>query len=192
MEEITRLRYSVVTRIAIAGQNPDAILFDPYSKKVFVYNGRSNDATVIDAVADKVVATIPLAGKPEFSATDGKGKIFVNIEDVSKLCQINATTLKVENVWSLTPGEEPTDLTYNAKTKRLFSACRNDMMIVVDAEAGKIVTTVPTGKGVDGVTFDTKLGLVYIANGESTMTVIKEASKDVFKVLETFPTQSSA
>ena len=182
----------VISRITVTGLNPDAILFDPFSKKVFVYNGRSNDATVIDALTDKVVATIPLEGKPEFSATDGKGKVFVNIEDVSKLCQINATTLKVEKVWPLAPGEEPTGLAFDAKTKRLFSACGNEMMIVIDAETGNIVAKVPTGKGVDGTTFDPELGFIYVANGEGTMTVIKEVNKDEFKVIETFPTQSSA
>ena len=123
----------VLAHITVTGQNPDAILYDSFSKKVFTFNGRSSNSTVIDASTLKVIATIPLAGKPEFSVSDGKGKVFVNIEDKSMLCQINSETLKVENVWPLAPGEEPSGLAFDIENHRLFSVCGNKLMVMVDA-----------------------------------------------------------
>lgn len=183
---------AVTAKITGTGQNPDAIMYDQFSSKVFTFNGRSSNSTVIDARTNKKVATIPLAGKPEFPAPDGKGKMYVNIEDKSLISVINTATLKVEASWSIAPGEEPSGLALDNETHRLFSVCSNKLMVIVDATDGHIVTTLPIGEGCDGVKFDPGLKRAYSSNGEGTMTVVQEVSKDSFKVLENVPTMSGA
>ncbi len=182
----------VITKTKVTGVNPDAILYDEFSHKVFVYNGRTNNATVIDANTFKVVETIKLEGKPEFSVTDGRGKIYVNIEDKNSITLINATTLKVEKNWSIAPGEEPTGLALDNKNHRLFSVCGNKIMVVVNVEDGKVVTTVPIGDGCDGVAFDEVKKRIFSSNGEGTITVIKQESENIYSVLETVATQKGA
>ena len=180
-------------RIKLEAENPDAILFDPASKRVFTFNGRSKNATVIDATNDQVLATIPLDGKPEFGAADGKGMVFVNIEDKSELTQIDAKNAKVVKSWPLAPCEEPSGLAMDQKNHRLFSGCGNKMMAVSDAEAGKVITTVPIGEGVDANAFDPGTQLAFSSNGrDGTLTVVHEDSPDKFTVLENAPTAKFA
>jgi len=184
--------FKVIKKIAIEGKSPDAILFDSFSQKVFVFNGHSNDATVINAVNLEIVATIALSGNPEFSATNGKGKIYVNLESASSIAVINASNYKVENVWPITPGIEPTGLALDNKSHRLFSVCANKLMVITNAETGKIITTLPIGENPDGAAFDPGLKCAYSSNGDKTMTVVKEGDNDNFIVLENFPTQQGA
>jgi YVTN family beta-propeller protein len=184
--------FKLIAKVTGTGKNPDAILYDPFSKKVFTFNGRSSSSTVIDAVTLKIIATIPLSGKPEFSQADGKGKVFVNIEDKSLIAIINSVTMKVEKEWSIAPGEEPSGLALDNVNHRLFSVCGNKMMVISDAVAGKVITTVPIGGGCDGVAFDPGTKRAFSSNGEGTMTVVQQVSADVYKVLENFPTQQSA
>ena len=183
---------AVITKIKVTGRNPDAILYDQFSHKVFVYNGRTSNATVIDANTNTVVATIDLIGKPEFSVTDEKGKVYVNIEDKSKICVINSTTLKVEQTWSVAPGEEPSGLALDNKNHRLFIVCNNKLMVIMDAENGKIITSLPIGAGVDGAAFDAKKERVYSSNGEGTLTVVQGKNGADYKVLENFTTLRGA
>ena len=182
----------VITKIKVTGNNPDAILYDPFSHRVFTFNGRSSNSTVIDAKSNKVIGTIVLPGKPEFSVTDGNGKIYVNIEDKSQVCWINPMTLIVEKTWSVAPGEEPSGLAIDIKDHRLFAVCGNKLMIVLDADNGKVVSKLTIGDRVDGVSYDPALKRIYSSNGEGTMTVVQEENKDTFKVLENFPTQKGA
>lgn len=182
----------VTGKVKVTGSNPDAILYDPFSKKVFVYNGRTANATVIDAKTDKVLATIPLAGKPEFSVTDKKGKVFVNIEDKSLICQIDPIAMKVVQTWPIAPGEEPSGLAFDVENHRLFSVCGNKLMMVVDSDNGKIVAKLDTGDGTDGVAFDPTYKRAYSSNGEGTMTIVQENSKDSFKVLDNLATVRGA
>ncbi len=182
----------IIGKTKVTGVNPDAILYDEFSHKVFVYNGRTDNATVIDANTNKVVETIKLEGKPEFSVTDGKGNIYVNIEDKNSITLINSTTLKVEKNWSIAPGEEPTGLALDIKNHRLFSVCGNKMMVVINTEDGKVVTTVPIGDGCDGVAFDESKKRIFSSNGEGTITVIKQESENKYTVLETVATQKGA
>lgn len=184
--------FEVITKIKINARNPDAILYDPFSKKVFTFNGGSSNSTVIDAKQNKVLATIPLDGKPEFSATDDKGKVYVNIEDKSVINVINSSTLKVEQHWSIAPGEEPSGLALDNQNHRLFSVCGNKLMVVTDAETGKVITTLPIGDHCDGVAFDPDKKRAYSSNGEGSITVVQEVSNTSFKVLETFKTQPGA
>ncbi|MDP4280826.1 MAG: YncE family protein [Bacteroidota bacterium] len=182
----------VITKIKVTGNNPDAILYDIFSHKVFTFNGRSSNATVIDPNTNTVIGTIQLPGKPEFSVTDEKGKIYVNIEDKSQICVINPVTLKVEKTWSISPGEEPSGLAIDIKNHLLFSVCGNKRMIVTDADNGMVVAKLDIGDNVDGVAFDPFLKRIYSSNGEGTMTVIQEINRDSFQMMENFPTRKGA
>ena len=182
----------VIEKIQVSGKNPDAILFDPFSQKVYTFNGGSSNASVIDPKLSKEIATIQLDGKPEFPQSDGKGKIYVNIEDKSEISVINAKTFKVEKSWSIAPGEEPSGLALDNETHRLFSVCGNKLMVISDAEAGKVVTTLPIGDGCDGVAFDPATKRAFSSNGDGTITVIQEENKDKFKVVETIATQKGS
>ena len=182
----------MIATVAVTGQNPDAILYDPEFKRVFTLNGRTHDATVIDAESLKVVATIPLDGKPEVAVLDGKGHLFVNLEDTSELAAIDEATNRVLATWPLSPCEEPTGLAIDAAHERLFSVCANRRMVVVDSATGRLVATVPIGEGPDGAAFDPASGHVYSANGDGSMTVIQEEGGDHFRVATTIQTQPRA
>jgi DNA-binding beta-propeller fold protein YncE len=183
--------YSVIEKVAVTGKNPDAILYEPFTKTIITWNGRSSNATVIDAKTDKVLQTIELAGKPEAAVSDGKGKIFVNIEDKSEVCMINVNTWKVEQTWPISPGEEPSGLALDNKNHRLFAAT-DKLMVVLDAETGKVITTLPTGGRVDGAGFDPELKRAYSSCGEGVLTVVQEENPNSFKVLANIPTQAGA
>ena len=183
---------ATITKVHVTGINPDAILYDPFSHKVFAFNGRTKDATVIDAKDNRVVATIPLDGKPEFAASNEKGKVFVNIEDKNKITVINTTTLQVEANWSISPGEEASGLAIDLKNNRLFAVCDNKLMVVLDAENGKVVGKVAIGDGPDAAGFDPELKRAYSSNGEGTITVVQENGPNDFKVIETVTTQKGA
>jgi DNA-binding beta-propeller fold protein YncE len=174
------------------GDNPDAILYDAATKRVFTFNGRSQDSTAIDAAKGTVLGTIKLDGKPEFSASDGKGEIFVNIEDKSELVAIDPNKLEIRSTWALAPCESPSGLSMDRKNRRLFVACDNKMMAVVNADTGKIVATPATGDGVDATTFDDATGLAFASAGEGVLTVVHEESPDKFSVVENVPTQKGA
>lgn len=183
---------AVIADVPTTGKNPDAIMYDQFSNKVFTFNGGSANSTVIDATTNAVVGTIALEGKPEFPASDGKGKIYVNIEDKSLISVIDTKTLKVEKSWPIAPGEEASGLALDNETHRLFAVCSNKLMVVVDAIDGHVVTTLPIGDGCDGVKFDPGMKRAYSSNGEGTMTVVQEINKDSFKVLENVPTQQGS
>ncbi|MGA8152695.1 MAG: YncE family protein [Terriglobales bacterium] len=175
-----------------AGENPDAILYDPASKRVFAFNGRSHDATAIDAAGGTVVGTIKLEGKPEFAVSDAKGEIFVNIEDKSQIDAIDPARLEVKARWPLAPCEEPSGLAIDRKNRRLFAGCDNKMMAVVDADSGKVIATPPIGEGVDANAFDPGTGLAFASCGDGHMTVVHEDSPNKFRVLENVSTQEGA
>jgi YVTN family beta-propeller protein len=174
------------------GANPDCIMFDPFSKKIFTFNGRSNNASVIDIKTNKVIATIPLDGKPEFAASDGKGNVFVNIEDKSVINVISSKDFKVIRHWPIAPGEEPSGIALDNETHRLFSVCSNKLMVVTDSQTGKVITTLPIGDRCDGVTFDSVKKIAYSSNGEGSITVVQEIDANTFKVLETIQTMPGA
>jgi DNA-binding beta-propeller fold protein YncE len=183
--------FKVIEKVPVTGRNPDAILYEPFTKSIITWNGRSSNATVIDAKTDKVIQTIALAGKPEAAVSDGKGKVYVNIEDKSEVSMINVKTWKVEQTWSISPGEEPSGLALDNETHRLFSAT-DKLMVVLDAETGKVITTLPTGGRVDGAGFDPGLKRAYSSCGEGVLTVVQEENPNTFKVLANIPTQAGA
>jgi YVTN family beta-propeller protein len=174
------------------GDNPDAILYDSATKRVFAFNGRSQDATALDAAKGTVLGTIKLGGKPEFAASDGKGEIFVNIEDKSELLAIDPNKLEVKTRWPLAPCTEPSGLALDRKNRRLFVGCDNKMMAVVNADTGKVITTLPIGEGVDATWFDDETNLAFASCGEGVLTVVREESPDKFSVAESVPTQQGA
>jgi DNA-binding beta-propeller fold protein YncE len=181
-----------INDVKTTGDNPDAILFEPHTKHVFTFNGRGKNATVFDTHG-KVVATIPLGGKPEFGVSDGNGRVFVNVEDTSELVSIDAKKNVVTARWKLAPCESPSGLAIDRKHHRLFTVCENEIMAIVDSTNGKVVTTVPTGKGTDAAAFDDEKQLAFASNGQSgTLTVIHEVSPDKYDVIENVATQRSA
>ena len=184
--------YKTTAKIQVTGKNPDAILYDPFSQLVFTFNGRTANVTVIDAKTNQIKGTIIVDGKPEFAQTDLKGTIYVNIEDKSMINVIDTKTLKVTKHWSIAPGEEPSGLALDNENHRLFSVCGNKLMVVTDAETGKVITTLPIGDGCDGVAFDSVLKCAYSSNGEGNITVVQEVNKDKFEVVATIPTQKGA
>lgn len=174
------------------GENPDAITYEPFSKKIITCNGRSKSLSIIDPEKEIVVATIELGGKPEEAVSDGKGKLFVNLEDQNQIAEVDMKKYKVLNRWSIAPGESATGLALDKKTNRLFAGCDNKILVVVNAQNGKVITTLPIGEGCDGVVFDAEKDLVFASCGEGIMTIIKEKEPNTFIVAQTVPTQKSA
>jgi len=174
------------------GENPDAILYDPATNRVFTFNGRSHDSTALDAASGKVLGTIKLDGKPEFAVSDAKGEVFVNIEDKSELVALDPQKLEVKAKWPLAPCTEPSGLAMDLKNRRLFVGCDNKMMAVVDANTGKVLATPAIGEGVDATAFDPGTGLAFASCGEGVLTVVKEDSPNRFSVAENVPTQQGA
>jgi DNA-binding beta-propeller fold protein YncE len=179
--------------IRLPGKDPDAILYDPFSKRVFTFNGGgTKDATTIDAVTGKVLGSIPLGGKPEFAQTDGEGRIYVNVEDKSRVTAFDSRTLKVLNSWPIPPCREPSGLAIDVVHKRLFAGCHNGLMAAVDYTSGKVVSTVPIGRGVDANRFDPSSGLVFASCGEGVITVADQDSTGNLSVVQTIQTQQGA
>ena len=174
------------------GNRPDAIWYDAASKRVFTFNAGSQDATAIDAEKGAVAGSVPLGGKPEFAASDGKGTVYVNIEDKNQLVAFDATQLKEKQRWPLAGCDEPSGLAMDQKNRRLFVGCGNKVMPVVDADSGKILATLPIGGGVDATAFDDQAGLAFASCGEGVLTVVREDSPDKFSVAEIVNTQRGA
>jgi len=173
-----------------AGKKPDSIVYEPVTHRVFAFNGDSSDVTAIDARSLKVLATIPAPGAPEFAVVDGRGRVYFNIEDKGELAVLDAQTLKIERHYSLAPCEEPSGLTIDPKG-RLYSVCRNGVMVVSDAVQGSVIGQAPIGHGPDGVAWLD--GKAYSANGrDGTISVVAETSEGKFKTIATLPTALGA
>jgi DNA-binding beta-propeller fold protein YncE len=178
--------------VPVGGKNPDAIVYEPRTHRVLTFNGTSHDASVIDAREMKLVGTVPLDGKPEVAVVTGEGRVFVNIEDKALVAELDPAGPKLVRTWSIAPCEEPSGLALDSATNRLFSVCGNALMAFSDAKAGKLITTVPIGKGADGVAFDPDSKLAFSTNGEGTITVVHEDSPDKVSVVQTITTQRGA
>jgi DNA-binding beta-propeller fold protein YncE len=182
---------ATIGSVTVTGANPDAILYDDASKRVFTFNGRGVNATAIDAATGAVVGTIPLPGKPEFAQADGKGRVFVNIEtDTGQVVVIDSRSMKEAKRYWLPGCQGPSGLAYDKKYNRLFSVCRNAVMVVSDPVAGAVVATLPIGPGVDAAAFDPGTGLAFASNGgDGTLTVVKQEGADKYTVLGNATTQ---
>ena len=181
-----------LSRIDVQGNRPDAILYEPVTHRVFTFNGGSANATAIDGATGKVVGHVALGGRPEFAVHDGRGHVFVNIEDKSELVRFDPKTLAVVARWSLSPGEEPSGLAFDRAHRRLFSVCENQKMIVMDADDGTVLANLPIGSGVDGAAFDPERQLAFASCGQGVLTVVREESPTKFEVVENDSTQRSA
>ena len=175
-----------------ADAGADALIFDQGSGHAFSFNGGGNSATVIDGHTGRSIASIPLGGRPEFAASDGKGKVFANLEDSSAIVEIDTKTNRVTRHWSLAPCESPSGLAIDVAHHRLFSGCENKVMAISDYDAGKVIATVPIGKGVDADRFDPGTGLAFSSNGEGSITVVHEDSPSKFSVVQTVTTAPGA
>ena len=172
-----------------AGKNPDAIVYEPVTNKVFAFNGGDGNATVIDAAKGTATGTIDLVGKPEFAVADGTGQVFDNLEDKSELLKIDARKKTVAERWTLAPGESPSSMAIDRRNHRLFAGCHNRLLIVINSDNGKVITTLPIGDGVDATVFDPRTKLVMTTNGDGTLTVIHQDTPDKYHVVETVKTR---
>jgi DNA-binding beta-propeller fold protein YncE len=170
------------------GQKPDAIIYDPATSRVFAFYGGSHSATAIDAASGELAGTVELGGGPEFAAADEKGLVYNNLEEE----KINSRDLKVEARWSTAPCASPSSMAMDRANRRLFVGCRNKLMAVVDADTGKVITTLPIGAHVDATAFDPETKLVFNANGEGTVTVFHQDSPDQYSLVETVKTAPRA
>ena len=180
-----------ITVVKIPGRNPDAILYDPATKRVFTFNGGTANATVIDATNGNVVGTVDLGGKPETGVVD-RGRVYVNVEDKGEIVVFDPKTLAVYAHWPLAPCEEPTGLAIDRVHQRLFAGCGNKVMAVVDTRTGKVVASPAVGAGVDASGFDPATQLAFTSNGEGSITVVHEDTPDKYTVVETVSTQRGA
>jgi DNA-binding beta-propeller fold protein YncE len=175
------------------GKDPDSFVYDEVTRRVFIMNSAGSDVTAIDAAAGTVAGTVSLDGQPEFGVADGKGKIFVNITDKDQIVEFDARTLQILHRWPLSPGEGPSGLAIDRKNRRLFSVCDNQLMVVMDADTGKVIATPGVGAGTDASLFDPDTGNAFAsAGGSATLTVIHEDSPQQFRVVDNVSTQSGA
>ncbi len=181
-----------ITKIE-TGENPDALVYDPGRGEVYVFNHAGNSATVIDAKTAKVVSTIPLGGSPEFAAVDrAAGRVYCNIEDKNEVVAIDITKHEVTARWPVAPGEEPGGIAFDPAHHRLFAACHNKMMVMLDTESGKVVGSVPIGSGADGCAFDEATRLAFASCGEGTTTIAEEETSEKLTVVQTLQTARGA
>ena len=182
----------VVGRIRVTGREPDAIAYDSVSRRVFTFNGGSDNATAIDAEKGAVAGTLPLGGRPEFAVADGRGRMFVNLEDRDSLLSFATRTLKPLARWPLAPCAAPSALAMDRGRRLLFVGCRNRLLVVVDADRGTVLGTLPIGAGVDAVTFDPATREVLSANGDGTLTVAAPDAAGRYQAAATVPTALGA
>src|SRR5215469_10412494 len=182
-----------VKEIKATGENPDAIIYDSATHRVFSFNGRGRNATVIDAKTDEVLGTIVLDAKPEFAVVDGKGRVYVNLEDKSSIAQIDAQHLTVTADWPIKGCEEPSGLAIDLPGQRLFAGCSNKVMAVVDARSGRTIGTAPIGAGVDGAKYDSGKRLAFASCGsDAVLTVVGTSASGAPEVVQALTTQRGA
>ncbi len=176
-----------------AGKDPDSFTYEPVTKRVFVMNSSGASATVINAKEGTLAGTVMLGGQPEAAVSDGNGKVYVNITDKDEIVEVDAQMMKVTHRWPLVQGTGPSGLAIDRKNRRLFSACDNQRMVIMNADNGKVIAALRTGAGTDGAGFDPETGNAFAsAGGSGTLTIVHEDSPDSFKVLEEIDTQSGA
>ena len=182
--------FAIVAKIP-AGGNPDGIAYEPVTNTIWAFNGRTKDATVIDALQKKPLGTIPLPGKPEFPHSDGKGSVFVNIEDKNEIVRLDAKTMKITATWPLAGCDSPSGMAIDTAGMRLFSVCDGKKMAVTDAKTGKSLATPAIGAGPDAAGYDAKDKLAFSSNGDGTLTIV-DAGKAGYPILQTVTTEKGA
>ncbi|MEG9430704.1 YncE family protein [Terriglobus sp. ADX1] len=180
-----------ITATVSAGTNPDGITYEPVTKTVWAFNGRSKDVSVMDAASHRIVATIPLPGKPEFPQADEKGNVFVNIEDKNVIVKLDAKTNKSVTSWALTGCDSPSGMAIDHAGHRLFSVCDGKKMAVSDFADGKLIGLASIGDSPDAAFFDPKTRLAFSSNGEGTLSIV-DTSKPGFPTVQTVTTVKGA
>jgi DNA-binding beta-propeller fold protein YncE len=175
-----------------AAEDADAIIYDPASDRVFSFNGDAHSSTVVDPATGKLIANVPLGGKPESGVSAGDGKVYVNITDNSEVVEIDAASLKVTRRWPTAPCAQPVAMAVDTAHHRLFSGCRSGLLAVSDYQAGKVVATAPIGTGVDGTGFDPATSDVFASNADGTLTIVHQDGPDTYHVLQTLDTAQGA
>src|SRR5216683_757866 len=183
--------FAVLGRIH-AAEDADAIIYDGASNRVFTFNGDAHSSTAIDPQAGTLITNIALGGKPEYGASAGDGKVYANLTDTSEVVEIDAKTAAVARRWSTAPCKQPVAMAIDTAHHRLFSGCRSGVMAVSDYQAGKMVATVPIGKGTDGAGFDAASGNAFASNADGTLTVIHQDTPDQYHVVENVQTPPGA
>jgi DNA-binding beta-propeller fold protein YncE len=178
--------------ITISGKDPDAMLFDSASAKLWTFNGHSNNASVIDPVSGKETGVVALPGRPEFAVTDDGGHIYVNLEDSAHIAEIDTHQNKVIASWPLASCEGPTGLAIDLRHRRLFSACANQQLVVLDADDGHRVAVLPIGNDPDAAGYDSGTGTVYSSNADGSLTIIRQSDADHYAVLANVVTAKGA
>jgi len=174
------------------GERPDAILFDPFSKHVFSFNARGQDSTVIDPANGKVLGTIPFGSRPEFGVSDGKGKLYLTLEEKSQIAEIDVNKQSVLTTWPTAPCEGPSAMAFDIEHHRLFIGCDKKIMAVMDSDSGKVITTVPIGEGVDAARFNPNTKEIFMSCGEGVLTIIHEDTPDKYTVRQNLATVKGA
>ncbi|MFZ1972823.1 MAG: YncE family protein [Candidatus Acidiferrales bacterium] len=177
----------VLSRVS-TGKKPDAIVFDPATNRVFAMNGGSDSTTAINASNGSVDGTIALGGGPEFSVADGKGSVWINLEDQSQLIRVDSKSLTIANRWPVAPCASPSSMAFDAENRRIFIGCRNHVMAVVNADSGKVVASYTIGDHVDASAFDPDTKLIFNSLGEGSIAVFHQDSPDKYTALENIST----
>ena len=175
-----------------AAEDADAIIYDPASKRVFTFNGDANSSTVIDPRKGALITNIPLGGKPEYGQSARNGMVYANLTDSSQVVEIDAKNLRVTRRWSTAPCKNPVSMAIDTKHQRLFSGCRSGVMAISDYKNGRLITTVPIGRGVDGAGYDPVTRDAYASNVDGTLTVIHQDTPDTYHVVENVQTAQGA
>lgn len=170
------------------GKKPDAIVYDPASKRVFAMNGDGDSATAINAADNKVVGTVELGGGPEFSVADGKGNVFVNLEEKNQLLRIDSRALTVKDRWPVAPCQAPSSLGFDGENSRLFLGCRSKLMAVVNAETGSVVASYPIGDHADATAFDSTARIAFTSTGDGNIFPFHQDSPNSYSALSPIPT----
>lgn len=178
---------------ATADKDADCVIYDPFSKRIFVMDGDPHKATVIDAKSGSVVGTIELGGGPEFAVADGKGTVYINLEDKSEIVAVDSASLKIKSRWPVSPAGSPTALAMDVQHHRLFSAGRGpQMLVVLDSDTGKVLQSFPISAGVDAATYEPETGLIFASTREGMVHIFHEDAPDKFSEAETLKTEFGA
>jgi len=188
--DLTTLK--TIAKVKLPGKNADAIIYDPASQRVFTFVAGPQSIVAIDATNNTMLGTMPIGGKPEFAAVDGRGSLYLNLEDTSQIVAVDTLQAQLKATWSVKPCEEPSGMAIDARSHRLFIGCSNKLMAVINADTGKVVTTLPIGQGSDAIGFDPGTNLAFSSNGDGTLTIVHEDSPDTYTVVDNASTQAGA
>ena len=171
----------------------DGIVYDPASKMIFAFNGDSKSVTVVNPMTETVVKSIPLGGGPEFPAADGKGMVYDNNEETNEVVAIDSRSLTIKARWPVAPAGGPTAMAMDTQHRRLFSSGRNPaMLVMMDADSGKVIQSFPISAGVDANVFEAETGLLFVSTREGKVHIFHEDSPDKLSPVQTLDTEYGA